>query len=97
MFTSSKDRIKNLLPLGLTQTNKNQMDSIHWLPQRPVGVLIENAIQTISYRISTFIGDYDLLESTAETPLGKQQNHGICLSSILAPLKRKLQAFSPAS
>lgn len=62
------------------------MDSIHWLPQRSVGVLIENAIQTISYRISTFIGDYDLLESTAETPLGKQHNHGMFLFFILALL-----------
>lgn len=77
MFTSWKDKIMYLLPLGIIQPNKNQLGSIHWFPQRPVYVLIENTIKTISYQISTFIGDYDLLESTAQSPLGKKQNHGI--------------------
>lgn len=81
-FTSWKDRLRYFLPLGLIQTNQNQLDSIHWFPQRPVWVLIENTVETISYWISTFIGDYDLLESTAQSPLGKKQNHGIFLFSF---------------
>lgn len=83
MFTSWKDRIKYLLPLGLIQTNKNQWDSVHWFLQRQVWVLTEDKIKTISHQISTFIGDYDLLESTAQSPLGKKQNHGMFLFLLL--------------